>query len=108
MAAGIGGGGMRPSRSRPRGIERKPHQPHYQSRDYNPLNGGLERWFKPITDEIGNHPAMRAILMTCFNLFDGLTPAATRPASWHTEVHQFRIEARSDQQGRPTPEGAAS
>lgn len=27
------------------GIRRKPHQPHYQSRDYNPLNGGLERWF---------------------------------------------------------------
>src|ERR1700736_4174420 len=25
------------------GIPRKPHQPHYQSRDYNPLNGGLER-----------------------------------------------------------------
>ena len=87
------------------GIERKPHQPHYQSRDYNRLNGGLERWFKPITDETGNHPAMRAILTTCFNLFDGLTPQATRPASWHTEVHQFRIEARTDQKGLPTPEG---
>jgi hypothetical protein len=24
-------------------IARKPHQPHYQSRDYNPLNGGIER-----------------------------------------------------------------
>ncbi|HEY1720777.1 MAG TPA: 2OG-Fe dioxygenase family protein [Magnetospirillaceae bacterium] len=89
----------------PQGIERKAHQPHYQSRDYNQLNGGLERWFKPITDEIGTHPAMRAILTTCFNLFDGLTPLATRPAAWHTEVHQFRIEARADQLGKPTPEG---
>ena len=26
-------------------------------------------------------------------------------ASWHVEVHQFRIEARSGEQGRPTPEG---
>src|SRR5262249_47901662 len=32
-------------------IVRKPHQPHYQSRDYNALNGGIERWFEPITDE---------------------------------------------------------
>jgi hypothetical protein len=89
----------------PAGIERKPHQPHYQSRDYNALNGGLERWFKPITEPIGNHPAMLAILTTCFRLFDGLTPIETRPASWHTEVHQFRIEARKDQKGLPTPEG---
>lgn len=86
-------------------IVRKPHQPHYQSRDYNPLNGGIERWFKPVTDMIAAHPVLRAILRTCHELFDGLTPADARPASWHVEVHQFRIEARSDQEGRPTPEG---
>lgn len=33
-------------------IARKEHQPHYQSRDYNLLNGGVERWFSPITDEM--------------------------------------------------------
>src|SRR5215470_8419262 len=42
------------------GITRKPHQPHYQSRDYNPLNGGIERWFAPVTDAIAAHPALRA------------------------------------------------
>ncbi len=89
----------------PGGIERKPHQPHYQSRDYNALNGGLERWFKPITEATADHPAMRAILKTCFNLFDGMTPPETRPEVWHTEVHQFRIEARKDRAGLPTPEG---
>src|SRR5260221_9405133 len=26
-------------------IIRKPHQPHYQSVDYNRLYGGIERWF---------------------------------------------------------------
>ncbi len=87
------------------GFVRKPHQPHYQSRDYNPLNGGLERWFLPVESAIGAHPAMQAILRTCFNLFDGLTPATTRPAVWHVEVHQFRVEARAGEQGRPTPEG---
>lgn len=87
------------------GIVRKPHQPHYQSRDYNPLNGGIERWFEPVTEAIGTHPALRAILGTCHRLFDRLTPAPLRPASWHVEIHQFRIEARPGQEGRPTPEG---
>src|SRR5690349_21769822 len=33
-------------------IERGAHQPHYQSLDYNTLNGGIERWFEPIKPEI--------------------------------------------------------
>ena len=87
------------------GVRRKPHQPHYQSRDYNPLNGGVERWFEPILESTANHPALKAVLHSCHVLFDGLTPAATRPEAWHVEVHQFRIETRPGQQGRPTPEG---
>jgi len=85
----------------PRGIRRKPHQAHYQSRDYNSLNGGIARWFDPVLPEIGSGPSMTAILNTCGLLFGRLTPA---PA-WHIEVHQFRIEARADAVGRPTPEG---
>ncbi len=87
------------------GIRRKPHQPHYQSRDYNHLNGGIERWFEPITDVIAAHPALEAVLRFCVALFDPLTPAGTRPSAWHTEVHQFRIEPRADAPGLPTPEG---
>src|SRR6266852_6884603 len=49
-------------RAGPEGIARKPHQPHYQSRDYNPVNGGLQRWFEPVTHAIGAHPALRSIL----------------------------------------------
>src|SRR3981081_311607 len=26
----------------------EPHAPHYQSLDYNPLVGGIERWFEPM------------------------------------------------------------
>jgi len=87
------------------GVIRKPHQPHYQSRDYNPLNGGIERWFEPVTEAAGAHPALRAILGSCHTLFDRLTPPAVRPPSWHVEIHQFRIETRPGQEGRPTPEG---
>ncbi|HTZ38151.1 MAG TPA: 2OG-Fe dioxygenase family protein [Stellaceae bacterium] len=87
------------------GIVRKPHQPHYQSRDYNPLNGDIERWFEPVTAATAGHPALRAILDSCYRLFHGLTPAAMRPSSWHVEMHQFRIEANSAEAGQPTPEG---
>jgi len=83
------------------GITRKPHQPHYQSRDYNPLNGGIARWFEPVRDDIAAGPTMTTILRTCQALFDRLTPVPT----WHIEVHQFRIEARAGQAGKPTPEG---
>ncbi|HEY3912744.1 MAG TPA: 2OG-Fe dioxygenase family protein [Stellaceae bacterium] len=92
-------------RASPAGIVRKPHQPHYQSQDYNPLNGGIERWFEPVTDAAARHPALTAILRTSHELFDRLTPAAVRPEAWHVELHQFRIEARPGQAGRPTPEG---
>jgi len=83
------------------GVTRKPDQPHYQSRDYNMLNGGIARWFDPMTAEAADSAAFRAILSTCHGLFDDLTPA---PA-WHVEAHQFRIEARPGQPGQPTPEG---
>ena len=89
----------------PDGITRKPHQPHYQSRDYNPLNGGLERWFEPVTEAAGRHPALTAILHTSHALFDRMTQAELRPPAWHVEIHQFRIEARVGEEGRPTPEG---
>src|SRR5262245_40107894 len=30
------------------GIVRAPHQPHFQSLEYNTLNGGIARWFEPV------------------------------------------------------------
>jgi hypothetical protein len=78
-----------------------PHQPHYQSRDYNPLNGGIARWFDPVLPEVATGASLSTILATCRTLFEQLAP--TR--DWHIEVHQFRIEARGRVAGRPTPEG---
>lgn len=82
-------------------IVRAPHQPHYQSRDYNTLNGGIERWFAPIAEPVGAGRSMQAILATCRSLFDRLAPGR----AWHIEVHQFRIEAKAGEAGQPTPEG---
>ena len=92
-------------RATPMGIVRKPHQPHYQSQDYNALNGGIERWFEPVTDVVAGHPTLKAILRTSHELFDRMTPAPVRPEAWHVELHQFRIEAQVGQKGHPTPEG---
>ena len=85
-------------------IARAPHQPHYQAVAHNPLNGGVQRWFEPVEPAIGEGPALTALLNGARAVFDRLSPGA----SWHIEVHQFRIEARSDEAGQPTPEGMHS
>jgi hypothetical protein len=88
--------------SRGSGVTRQPHQPHFQPIDYNPLNGGIERWFTPIQPEVGAGASMTTVIAFCRSLFESLAPAIDR---WRIEVHQFRIEARGGEAGRPTPEG---
>jgi hypothetical protein len=81
---------------------RQPHQPHYQSTMNNRLNGGIDRWFEPVTHEAGSGPSMTTLLRFCAATFGA---QAAAPQSWHAEVHQFRIEARTGEPGSPTPEG---
>ena len=102
MAAATGSAATPPSPPSRTGIDRKPHQPHYQSRDYNALNGGIARWFEPVPDATARPPALQAILRVCHALFER---ADRRCRAWHVEVHQFRIEARPGEAGQPTPEG---
>jgi hypothetical protein len=83
-------------------ITRKPHQPHYQSLDYNPLHGGIERWFEPVEEAVASGASLRTILEFCRSSFGRL---ASDVGEWHVEIHQFRIEARPSEAGRPTPEG---
>jgi hypothetical protein len=83
-------------------VVREAHQPHYQSSNYNALQGDIERWFAPITDPIGASVCLQTILRFSRDLFAQLAPATRR---WLIEVHQFRIEARADAPGEPTPEG---
>ena len=84
------------------GIERLAHQPHFQTLDYNSLNGGVERWFEPIKDEQVNAQSLQTILSYCHDLFSSLV---TQVKQWQVEVHQFRIEASAEAPGLPTPEG---
>lgn len=83
------------------GVRLEPHQPHYQSLDYNPLNGGIAREFEPILDSITQGQTLQSVLTFCHEVFSAMQPQAR----WHIECHQFRIEAQTGQQGKPTPEG---
>lgn len=76
------------------------HQPHFQSLDYNNLNGGIARNFAPIEFEISNNKVLSAALELCCASFNRLAPYY----AWHIEVHQFRINA-SQLAASPTPEG---
>ncbi len=87
------------------GLAPKPPQPHFQTRGHNPLNGGVARVFEPVRDEIAFHPMNRAVMAVCVHAFALATPPEHRPAAWHGEMHQFRIEARPGETGQPTPEG---
>ena len=81
-------------------IRRENHQPHYQSVEYNGLNGGIMRHFAPIEDNIAESMIMSSILIFCHELFRKLASFN----NWHIEVHQFRIDA-SQNIAHPTPEG---
>lgn len=82
-------------------LRAQPHQPHYQSLDYNRLNGGIARHFAPVEEAVVAGPAMRAALSAGLAFFQALHPGRAA----HIEVHQFRIEARAGSVGQPTPEG---
>lgn len=80
----------------------EPYQPHWQSLDYNPLNGGVARWFAPIEPMCAAGASLKRVLQLGHALFQPLSPAVAR---WKVEVHQFRIETTPEMVGLPTPEG---
>ncbi len=88
------------------GFVRRADQPHYQSRDFNPLNGGIARWFAPMTEGAASHPALLGVMEAARGVFAAAAAPEPLPAVQHVELHQFRIEAKADVVGQPTPEGA--
>ncbi len=83
-------------------IRRNTPQPHFQKLAHNPLNGGIERWFAPIEEQVINAPVWTSLLSFARTTFELCDPAAT---NWAIEAHQFRIDARPGETGLPTPEG---
>ena len=87
------------------GIAEKPHQPHFQSRDYNAVNGGIQRYFEPLEPQIASHEVLKLLLDICVDVFKGCSGNNLRLMPWHTEIHQFRVETNDKERGLPTPEG---
>lgn len=84
-------------------LERLAHQPHHQSRDYNRLNGGVQRWFDPISDAVARSAILADLVAASAQLMEHLEPRG--PHARRIEVHQFRIAPNADEEGLPTPEG---
>lgn len=79
-----------------------PAQPHYQSLDYNPLNGGIARHFAPMHPTNTGNALFTELLQRFAEL---VKPLNADVQNWLAEAHQFRIEPTPDAAGLPTPEG---
>jgi hypothetical protein len=85
-----------------RALHREPARPHYQRREYNPLNGGVDRWFAPVRNNVASNPVFERVVLGCARVFADMIDNAAQ--TWSIEAHQFRIEAAAGP-GLPTPEG---
>lgn len=83
-------------------VSRAPDRPHYQERDHNPLQGGIQRAFEPLAPHVAESVSLRTVLLEGARTFAPLSPPSPR---WEVETHQFRIEASRGRAGSPTPEG---
>ncbi|MGG2458876.1 2OG-Fe dioxygenase family protein [Streptomyces sp. RGM 3693] len=78
-----------------------PHAPYVQESTINPLNGGVERHFDPLTEGFTSDPLLRSLLLTMAALFT----AAEGTSAWNIKLRPYRITAGEDQAGQPAPEG---
>jgi hypothetical protein len=79
-----------------------PDQRHYQSRHYNPLNGGIFREYQPFRESFLSDPVFSSLLKEAGVQVQALSPEVKE---WRIECHQFRINANQTEVGKPTPEG---
>lgn len=77
-----------------------PHEPHFQSTYRNSMNGGIYRDFEPFESSTVNNPVLSNIINWCAQ-----TISSQQESSWRIQAHQFRIQANSEESGKPTPEG---
>lgn len=78
-----------------------PHRAHWQPLEYNPLHGGMERWFDPMEPELTSTHLWRRLL----RVLAAKATALRGGRRWFVEAHQFRIQT-TGVSGHPTPEGA--
>jgi hypothetical protein len=77
-----------------------PHEPYRQERFFNPLNGGVDRIYEPLTDDFTGDPLLRELLVSLGRIFS----AVDKTQRWLIKLHPVRIIAGSVM-GQPAPEG---
>ncbi|MER5546216.1 2OG-Fe dioxygenase family protein [Streptomyces sp. NPDC002589] len=83
-----------------------PHEPYRQETDVNPLNGGIERIFDPLTESFVRDPLLRSVLVALGRIFSAaLGRDADGTRRWNVKLHPYRISASAGQVGQPAPEG---
>ncbi|MFF4579895.1 2OG-Fe dioxygenase family protein [Streptomyces sp. NPDC001373] len=83
------------------GITPLPHEVFVQPDDSNPLYVDVERRFEPLTGGFRAEPVLDALIRLLGEVAAGLDDAD----EWIVRVHPFRVVARLDSLGQPTPEG---
>ena len=82
-------------------LELQPHRPYSQPKYFNPLNGGIERHFAPLTDAIVSNQVLQRVLRL---LGGGYSVLEDQPR-WRINTYFNRIIARTEETGKPVPEG---
>jgi hypothetical protein len=77
------------------------HVPYRQSKEDNYLNGGIDRLYSPMREDIQANQVFRQVLFSCADVLAPLHPLS----EWVVQVFQNRIVANPSQPGKPTPEG---
>ncbi|MFE6053967.1 2OG-Fe dioxygenase family protein [Kitasatospora sp. NPDC056446] len=77
-----------------------PHEPYRQESYINPLNGGVQREFDPLTGKFTEDELLRGLLVLLGRLFSAVDGTAV----WNIKLHPYRITA-GEEVGHPAPEG---
>lgn len=78
-----------------------PHAPYSQDTTVNPLNGGIQRHFDPLTDGFATDPLTRAVVRVLGRIFSDVEGTS----HWDVKLHPFRIVTSAEQTGKPAPQG---
>lgn len=81
-------------------LNKNSYRPHYQTTNYNNLNGGVDRYFSEIDDSTIQNPLFLELMALAYHTFCNSTAD-----TWFIEAHQFSIISSKNQLGKPTPEG---
>ena len=82
-------------------LERQPHSAYSQPTYFNPLNGGVDRHFGPLTDAMVDSPVTISLLKELGRVYSTLEDVPM----WKINTYFNRIYTARNEVGKPVPEG---